>query len=49
VKNYMTSVMRKLGVRSRTAAALVATRARYAREQCTPVASEGQDPVCFVR
>jgi len=49
VKNYMTSVMRKLGVRSRTAAALVATRARYAREQCTPVASDGQDPVCFVR
>jgi len=49
VKNYMTSVMRKLGVRSRTGAALVATRARYAREQCTPVASEGQEPVCFVR
>ncbi|MBU6217230.1 MAG: response regulator transcription factor [Acidobacteria bacterium] len=48
VKNYMTSVMRKLGVPSRTAAALIATRARFARERCAPVAAEGQDPVCFV-
>jgi len=48
VKNYMTSIMRKLDVPSRTAAALLATRARVAREQCTPVARDGQDPVCFV-
>ncbi len=49
VKNYMTSVMRKLQVPSRTAAALLATRARFAHERCTPVAADGQDPVCFVR
>ena len=48
VKNYMTSIMRKLDVPSRTAAALVATRARFTREQCAPVAEDGQDPVCFV-